>query len=78
MHQVVKSLQEEISMFGGYKNRIADRVKSKKSGEMVTNLHQLDFDFDSGTVAVSYFIEDDKFPAATLTLAEFKNLLEFK
>lgn len=78
MHQVVKSLQEEISMFVGYKNKIADRVKSKKTGEMVTNLHQINFDFESGTVAVSYFVEDDKFPAATLTLAEFKSLLEVK
>jgi len=56
--------------------KILNNVKSCEKLEMVMNLISLDFDFESKSVLLSYYVKDNDYPDVILTFDELRGMLK--
>jgi hypothetical protein len=72
MINVLDGLLAEIARYESLRAKILDRIANKTHQELVTNLHQLLFDFETKTVEIVYYVEDDNYPPLRVSFADLK------
>ncbi|EAC8432282.1 hypothetical protein IT97_00830 [Listeria monocytogenes] len=57
--------------------KIVANLKSKKQAKMIFNLTQLNFEFETQEVTISYYILDEEYPDKIVTFQELLDLLKY-
>lgn len=71
----IEALQRELAGSSSVRQRIRENLVKQTSPELVLNLVQLEFDFESKRVNVTYYVEDRAFPESTLSFEDLAALL---
>ncbi|EHD1676249.1 hypothetical protein OHR11_001400 [Listeria monocytogenes] len=57
--------------------KIVANLKSKRKAKMIFNLTQLNFEFETQEVIISYYILDEEYPDKIVTFQELLDLLKY-
>ncbi|EAE5922829.1 hypothetical protein ACN9QM_001865 [Listeria monocytogenes] len=57
--------------------KIVANLKSEREAKMIFNLTQLNFEFETQEVIISYYILDEEYPDKIVTFQELLDLLKY-